>query len=94
MPPQWEPSPQSRTVGGVELRLRDAVPEGELVSAVVEYRAAGERWTHAFRARLISDDDVDAALSRAELERVRWLDERRTWLEARPLPATTRGGGG
>ena len=36
----------------------------------MEYRANGERWTHAFRAKLISDDEVDAALERAGLERV------------------------
>jgi hypothetical protein len=44
----------------------------------MEYRTGGERWTHAFRTKLISDDDVDSALARAGLERVRWLDERRT----------------
>ena len=75
------------------MTLRDVVPDGEVISAVMEYRANGERWTHAFRTKLISDDEVDAALARAGLERVRWLDERRTWLEARPLPLTTRGGG-
>jgi SAM-dependent methyltransferase len=91
MPPEWEPSPEARTVGGVELRLRDAVREGNLVSAEVEYTANGERWTHAFRARLISDDEVDAALARGGLERVRWLDERRTWLEARPVSRDVAG---
>jgi len=85
MPPDWEPNPGTRTVGGVEMTLSDVVRERELVSAVMEYRADGERWTHAFRARLISDDEVDAALSRASLERVRWLNELRTWLEARPV---------
>jgi SAM-dependent methyltransferase len=84
MPPEWEPSPGTRTAGGVEMTLRDVVRHGELISAVMEYRANGERWTHAFQARLISDDDVDAALARAGLERVRWLDERRAWLEAQP----------
>lgn len=53
------------------------------VSATMEYEANGERWTHSFRAKLISDADVDSALARAGLERVRWLDERRAWLEAR-----------
>ena len=91
MPPDWEPDEGTRTVGGVEMTLSHVVREGELVSAVMEYGANGERWTHAFSARLISDDEVDAALSRAGLERVRWLDERRTWLEARPV---SRGGAG
>ena len=85
MPPDWEANEGTRTAGGVEMTLSGVVREGELVSAVMEYRANGERWTHAFRAKLISDDEVDAALSRAGLERVRWLDQPRTWLEARPV---------
>ena len=84
MPPNWEPRPGTRTAGGIEMTLRDVEQHGEVISAVMEYRANGERWTHAFRAKLISDDEVDAALARAALERVRWLDERRTWLEAVP----------
>jgi SAM-dependent methyltransferase len=84
MPPEWEPRPGTRTAGGVEMALHDVVCEGEVISAVMEYRANGERWTHAFRTKLISDDEVDTALARAGLERVRWLDERRTWLDARP----------
>jgi SAM-dependent methyltransferase len=91
MPPDWEPASGTRTAGGVELTLRDVVRDGEVISAVMEYRANGECWTHAFRTKLISDDEVDAALGRAGLELVRWLDERRTWLEARPL---SRGGEG
>jgi len=85
MPPDWEPNEGTRTVGGVEMTLSGVVREGELVSAVMEYCAGAERWTHAFRARQISDEDVGTALTRAGLERVRWLDERRTWLEARPV---------
>jgi len=91
MPPDWEPNEETRTVGGVEMTLGGVVREGASVSAVMEYRANGERWTHAFRAKLIADDEVDAALSRAGLVRVRWLDERRTWLDARPV---SRGGAG
>ncbi len=85
MPPDWEPRPGARTVGGVELTLRDVEHDGEIISAVMDYEANGERWTHAFRTKLISDDEVDAALARTGLERVRWLDERRTWVEAQPV---------
>jgi SAM-dependent methyltransferase len=85
MPPEWEPKTETRTVGGVEMTLHDVTFEGQLVSAVIEYRANGQRWTHAFRAKLISDDEVDAALARVGLERSRWLDDRRTWLDARPV---------
>jgi SAM-dependent methyltransferase len=91
MAPDWEPKPGTREAGGVEMTLRDVVRDGEVISAVMEYRANGEHWTHAFSAKLISDDEVEAALARAGLERVRWLDDRRTWLEAR---AVSRGGAG
>jgi len=84
MPPDWEPRPGTRSLGGIELELRDVEQAGEIISAVMEYRAGGERWTHAFRTKLVSDDEVDAALARAGLERACWLDERRTWVEARP----------
>ena len=54
-------NPETRTAGGIEMTLRDVEHDGEIISAVMEYRAGGERWTHAFRTKLISDDDVDAA---------------------------------
>jgi SAM-dependent methyltransferase len=82
-PPEWEPNLEPREAGGVRMTLREVVREGNLVSAVMEYEAGGERWTHAYQARLISDGEVDAALAAAGLRRVRWLDERRAWLEAR-----------
>ena len=66
MAPDWEPSPGPRTVGGVEMTMRDVVLDGELVSAVMEYRANGASWTHAFSAKLISawsPGDTDAPLS-------------------------------
>ena len=91
MPPEWEPSTGTSTTGGVEMTVRDVVRDGAFVSAVMDYGANGECWTHAFRAKLISDDEVDAALERAGLERSRWLNDARTWLEARPV---SRGGAG
>jgi SAM-dependent methyltransferase len=84
MPPDWEPRAGSREAGGVTITMRDAVRDGDLVSAVMEYEANGERWTHSFTSRLIADDVVEAALARAGLRRTRWLDERRAWLEAAP----------
>lgn len=83
-PPEWEPRDGAVEAGGVRMTLRELVREGDIVSAVMEYEAGGERWRHAYRARLISDDEVDTSLARAGLQRVRWLDERRAWLGARP----------
>ncbi len=90
MAPDWKPVEGTRDAGGVKMTLRDATTDGDLVSAVMDYEAGGERWTHAFSARLIADDAVDAALARAGLRRTRWLDERRTWLEAAPTEAGRR----
>ena len=92
MPPEWEPPRRSSRAGGVEMVIRDVVCDGDLVSAVMEYEANGERWMHPFTSRLISDEGVDAALARAGLVRGRWLDERRAWLEARPLRLRAVGG--
>jgi len=89
MPPEWEPRRGTSETGGVRISMSDVVRDGDLVSAVMQYEAGGEQWRHAFTARLISDRDVDAALERAGLQRVRWLDERRAWLEARPVPPTS-----
>ena len=83
-PPEWKPGRETTEAGGVRMTLREVTRDGNLVSAVMEYEAGGMHWTHAYRAKLISDDEVDAALARAGLRRERWLDERRAWLEARP----------
>jgi SAM-dependent methyltransferase len=85
MPPEWEPPPATREVGGVRITLRDYAPDGDRFAAVMEYEAGGERWMQPFTARLLSDDAVDDALARAGLRRTRWLDERRAWLEAVPV---------
>ena len=84
MPPEWQPPEESREAGGVRITLRDFETDGARFSAVMEYEAGGERWTQPFTARLLSDDATEAALVRAGLRRTRWLDERRSWLEAAP----------
>jgi SAM-dependent methyltransferase len=84
MPPEWQPPEESREAGGVRIALRDFEADGARFSAVMEYEAGGKRWTQPFTARLLSDDATEAALARAGLRRTRWLDERRSWLEAAP----------
>ena len=84
MPPEWQPPEESRAAGGVRIALRDFEADGARFSAVMEYEAGGKRWTQPFTARLLSDDATEAALARAGLRRTRWLDERRSWLEAAP----------
>jgi SAM-dependent methyltransferase len=82
-PPDWQPQPDPRVVGGVESALEDVEAAGRFVSATVRYRAAERIWRHPFRARLLDDDELDAELRRVGLRFVRRLDDRGTWVEAR-----------
>lgn len=83
MPPEWVAREETTEVGGVRMRLRDPKRKGDIISATMEYEARGARWRHSFRSKLLPDAEVDAVLLAAGLVRVRWLDERRAWLEAR-----------
>lgn len=84
MPPDWEPRDGTAKRGGVRMTMRNASREGQTVAATMEYEVAGEIWTHAFTAVLLSDEELDDDLAAAGLERRRWLDESRSWLEAGP----------
>ena len=84
MPPEWGPREGTAERGGLRMTMRNASREGQLVAATMEYEVAGEIWTHAFTAVLLSDEELDEDLAAAGLERRRWLDESRSWLEAAP----------
>jgi len=83
-PPGWEPRTGWRESGDLRLRLARVERDGGLVSGAMEYALGGRRFAHAFRARLLSDGELDAELRAAGLERGRVLDERGEWIEARP----------
>jgi SAM-dependent methyltransferase len=70
--------------GDVAITLTEADVDGPLVDAVVEYAVDGRSWRQPFRARMLAGPDLEAALREAGLELVRWLDEPRSWSEARP----------
>jgi SAM-dependent methyltransferase len=83
-PPDWRPEAGKRAgLGEVESALEDVRIEAPFVEAIVRYEAAGRVWRHPFRARLLSHDELVAALARAGLEFVRTLDEDGAWVEAR-----------
>lgn len=71
---------------GVVFGLCDVRRDGPHLSATVTYDAGGRRFEHAFSARILDDVATDAALGAAGLVRRRFLDERRTWVEAGAAP--------
>jgi hypothetical protein len=83
-PLDWVPDAGWRDLGGVRARLRNHTLEGPVVRGEMEYLVRGERLTHAFEARLWSEGELDGLLARAGLRKRRFLDDRRSWIEAVP----------
>jgi len=83
-PPDWRPQPGKRSrLGEVESELEDVRIDEPFVEATVRYEAAGRRWRHPFRARVLTQDELARELMRAGLQFVRTLDEHGAWVEAR-----------
>ena len=69
---------------GIRFSLHDIRRRGAFISLVMEYRCEGHTWRHPFRARVLDDEDMAAALGGAGLTLSRWADSRRTWAVAQP----------
>lgn len=72
--------------GDVICVLRDVKVAGRRLEAVMEYRMEDRVWKQPFTAALLDDDTLEPELRAAGLRLDRWLDDRRTWLEAGPMP--------
>jgi SAM-dependent methyltransferase len=73
-------------LGDVSIELADVELDGERVRATMAYELDGRRWLQEFEALLLDDDELFRTLEGAGLAFDRWLDRRRGWLVARPLP--------
>jgi SAM-dependent methyltransferase len=81
----WEDAVGRQTVrGDVAIAVTEARVRGAVVDALVEYRVDGQAWQQAFVARMLDRAEFTAALAEAGLDFVRWLDDRKSWCEARP----------
>jgi SAM-dependent methyltransferase len=81
----WAGAVGTRSVhGDVEITVTEARLDGPVVDAVVEYSVDGRSWRQAFTARMLDEAQLADALGDAGLDFVRWLDDRRSWCEARP----------
>jgi SAM-dependent methyltransferase len=84
--PDWQPVEGRRSErDGVSFAFEDVRRTARTVAATVRYDADGKTWRHSFTARLLDDDELDAQLRAVGLRLTRVLDERRTWVEARPF---------
>ncbi len=87
--PEWaaDPQPSDGERGGVRVRVLDPRREGRQLTATVEYEADGQAWRHGpFTATIVEDAEMEARLGVSGLRLDRWIDDRRTWLSATPLP--------
>jgi SAM-dependent methyltransferase len=88
--PAWaaDPAPSDHERDGVRIRVLEPRREAERLHATVEYELHGQTWRHGpFTSRILTDSELGARLWQAGLLSNReWLDDRRTWLVARPLP--------
>lgn len=83
-PRDWSPGSDWSEHGDIRMRLRQFDRDGAVVTGEMEYVVGAERYTHRFRSRLLSEDELDDDLESVGLRRVRFLDEHGAWIEARP----------
>lgn len=87
--PAWaaDPQPSESERDGVRIRVLEPRRDGPMLIATVEYEVGGQTWRHGpFSATILTDDELETDLATAGLRLDRWIDDRRTWLVAMPLP--------
>jgi 2-polyprenyl-3-methyl-5-hydroxy-6-metoxy-1,4-benzoquinol methylase len=82
--PAWASTVTSHDgrAGDVKIRLDVTARDVRQFEARVTYALEGHLWTQRFRARVVDDGDMTAALAEADLRLARWLDSR--WAVATP----------
>jgi SAM-dependent methyltransferase len=80
----------SWTRGNARFHLTSLVRRGTTFAVSMMVELDGRRWRHSFEAEVLGDEETDAALARAGLERVAFLDDARAWVKARRAAQGTR----
>jgi SAM-dependent methyltransferase len=91
--PGWAPVESATERDGVAFALRDVRRDGPFVEARVEYRNGGRSWSHPFRVRVLSDEELDRELRAAGLAMRRRLGPHEAWVAAAPTGVGPPGGG-
>jgi SAM-dependent methyltransferase len=73
------------TRGEARFHLTSLVRRGKVFAASMMVELDGKRWRHSFEAEMLDDEETDAALAKAGLKRVGFLDEPRAWVKALPV---------
>jgi SAM-dependent methyltransferase len=84
-PRDWKPRTDWSELGDVRLRLRSYELDGDLVTGEMEYVFDEQQLVHAFRSKLLGDEELAADLEAVGLRRSRALDDAGSWIEAVPL---------
>ncbi|MGD0524481.1 MAG: class I SAM-dependent methyltransferase [Polyangiaceae bacterium] len=70
------------TRGEARFQLTSLVRRGKVFAASMVVELGGKRWQHSFEAEMLDDEEMDAALVRAGMKRLGFLDEGRAWVKA------------
>lgn len=83
-PPDWFDTVEESTAerDGIVYHLHSLHRDGAVLHAVIDYRTAGRSWSHPFRARRLTEPELESALAAAGLRLDRWLDDAHRWLAA------------
>lgn len=86
--PEWvaNPQPTNAERDGIRISVLDPRREGRTLTATAEYEVNGQVWRHGpFTATILDEDELVTDLAAVDLRLNRWIGERRTWLDARPI---------
>jgi len=68
---------------GVVYEMAGVEHDGARFEATMRFRVDGEEWEHRYAGEVLDDDALAGALAPHGLTITRFLDEQRTWVEAR-----------
>jgi len=71
--------------GPVGVRLVAATVHDQILDAEIEYRIEDQVFTQRVLAEILDDRSIDLLLASADLRIDHFLDEKRTWIAARPI---------
>lgn len=69
---------------GVVYAMSDVRHVDHRFEATMSFTIGAQRWEHRYAGEVLDDEPLTAALAAAGLGLVSFLDEQRTWVEARP----------
>jgi SAM-dependent methyltransferase len=70
--------------GGVVYAMSDVHHDGDRFEVTMRFDVGEESWQHRYAGVVLDDERLDAALAQHGLKVTRYLDDQKTWVEARP----------